>query len=71
MKLSNDVEKYEIEVTKMGQNYSLFLKVYSFVASFPGLPHTIAFSIYLRRHFRDQQSFRESIQVWQRFSGVH
>ena len=28
MKLSNDVEKYEIEVTKMGQNYSLFLTVY-------------------------------------------
>ena len=27
MKLSNDVEKYEIEVTKMGQNYSLFLTV--------------------------------------------
>jgi len=26
MKLSNDVEKYEIEVTKMGQNYSLYLK---------------------------------------------
>jgi len=25
MKLSNDVEKDEIEVTKMGQNYSLFL----------------------------------------------
>jgi len=24
MKLSNDVEKYEIEVTKMGQNYSFF-----------------------------------------------
>ena len=23
MKLSNDVEKYEIEVTKMGQNYCL------------------------------------------------
>jgi len=29
MKLSNDVEKYEIEVTKMGLNYSLFLTVYS------------------------------------------
>jgi len=28
MKLSNDVEKYEIEVTKMGQNYSFFLTVY-------------------------------------------
>jgi len=27
MKLSNGVEKYEIEVTKMGQNYSLFLTV--------------------------------------------
>jgi len=27
MKLSNDVEKYEIEVTKMGQNYSCFLTV--------------------------------------------
>jgi len=27
MKLSNDAEKYEIEVTKMGQNYSLFLTV--------------------------------------------
>ena len=27
MKLSNDVEKYEIEVTKMGQNYSFFLAV--------------------------------------------
>jgi len=26
MKLSNDVEKYEIEVTKMGQNYSFFLQ---------------------------------------------
>jgi len=24
MKVSNDVEKYEIEVTKMGQNYSFF-----------------------------------------------
>ena len=24
MKMSNDVEKYEIEVTKMGQNYSFF-----------------------------------------------
>ena len=29
MKLSNDVEKYEIEVTKMGQNYSFFLTVYT------------------------------------------
>ena len=28
MKLSNDVEKNEIEVTKMGQNYSFFLTVY-------------------------------------------
>ena len=28
MKLSNDVEKYKIEVTKMGQNYSFFLTVY-------------------------------------------
>ena len=27
MKLSNDVEKYEIEVTKMGQSYSFFLTV--------------------------------------------
>ena len=27
MKLSNGVEKYEIEVTKMGQNYSCFLTV--------------------------------------------
>jgi len=27
MKLSNDVEKYEIEVTKMAQNYSFFLTV--------------------------------------------
>ena len=26
MKLSNDVEKYEIEVTKMGENYSFFLQ---------------------------------------------
>ena len=26
MKFSNDVEKYEIEVTKMGQNYSFFLQ---------------------------------------------
>ena len=25
MELSTDVEKYEIEVTKMGQNYSSFL----------------------------------------------
>ena len=30
MKLSNDVEKYEIEVIKMGQNYSLFLTVNAF-----------------------------------------
>jgi len=29
-KLSNDVEKYEIEVTKMGQNYSFFLTVYNY-----------------------------------------
>jgi len=28
MKLSNDVEKYEIVVTKMGQNYPFFLTVY-------------------------------------------
>ena len=28
MKLSNDVEKYEIEVTKMGQKYSFFLTSY-------------------------------------------
>ena len=27
MKLSNGVEKYEIEVTKMGQKYSFFLTV--------------------------------------------
>ena len=27
MKLSNDVEKYEIAVTKMGQNHSFFLTV--------------------------------------------
>jgi len=27
MKLSNGVEKYEIEVTKMPQNYSFFLTV--------------------------------------------
>jgi len=27
MKLSNDMEKYEIEVTKMDQNYSFFLTV--------------------------------------------
>jgi len=27
MKLSNDVEKYEIDVTKTGQNYSFFLTV--------------------------------------------
>ena len=27
MKLSNDVEKYEIEVTKMAQKYSFFLTV--------------------------------------------
>ena len=26
--LSNVVEKYEIEVTKMGQNYSFFLTVF-------------------------------------------
>ena len=31
MKLSNDVEKYEIELTKMGQNYSFFLTVHSLV----------------------------------------
>jgi len=43
----------------------------SYVASFPGLPHIIAFSLYIR-HFRDHQcSFRTSIQVWQRFPGVH
>jgi len=30
MKLSNDVVKYEIEVTKMGQNYSFFLTVLHF-----------------------------------------
>ena len=28
VKLSNDVEKYEIKVTKMGQNYSFFLTVW-------------------------------------------
>ena len=27
MKVSNGVEMYEIEVTKMGQNYSFFLTV--------------------------------------------
>jgi len=27
MKLSNDVEKYEFEMTKLGQNYSFFLRV--------------------------------------------
>jgi len=27
MKFSDDVEKYEIEVTKMGQKYSFFLTV--------------------------------------------
>ena len=32
MKLSNDVEKYEIEVTKMGQNYSLFFTVFAHAA---------------------------------------
>jgi len=34
MKLSNDVEKYEIEVTKMGQNYSFFLTVCMVTAQF-------------------------------------
>ena len=29
MKLSNDVEKYETEVNKMGQNYYFFLTVRS------------------------------------------
>jgi len=33
MKLSNDVEKYEIEVTKMGQNYSLFFTVQGWLSS--------------------------------------
>jgi len=34
MKLSNDVEKYEIEVTKIGQNYSFFfLTVYTIIES--------------------------------------
>ena len=28
MELSNDVEKYEIEVNKMGQNYTFFLTVH-------------------------------------------
>ena len=28
MELSNDVEKYEIEVNKMGQNYPFFLTVH-------------------------------------------
>jgi len=32
MELSNDVEKYEIEVNKMGQNYSFFLTVYLMVS---------------------------------------
>jgi len=27
MELSNDVEKYETEITKMDQNYSFFLTV--------------------------------------------
>jgi len=33
--LSNDVEKYEIEVTKMGQNYSFFLTVYARKTALP------------------------------------
>ena len=38
----------------------------SYVASFPGLPQIIAFSI-LSRHFRDHQRFfRTSIEVWQK-----
>ena len=32
MKLSNDVEKYEIEVTKMSQNYLFFLTVIVFLS---------------------------------------
>jgi len=37
----------------------------SYVASFPGLPHIIAFSIH-SRHFRDHQRFfRTSIEVGQ------
>jgi len=39
---------------------------HSYVASFPGLPHIIAFSVH-SRHFRDQQRFlRISIEVWQK-----
>ena len=36
------------------------------VASFPGLPYIIAFSIH-SQHFRDHQRFfRTSIEVWQK-----
>ena len=38
----------------------------SYVASFPGLPHIIAFCIHLW-HFQDHQRFfRTSIEVWQK-----
>ena len=38
----------------------------SYVASFPGLPHIIAFSIH-SRHFQDHQCFfRTSMEVWQK-----
>ena len=38
----------------------------SYVAFFPGLPHTIDSSIH-SRHFRDQKCFfRASIEVWQK-----
>jgi len=42
MKLSNGVEKYEIEVTKMGQNYSFFLTMHSTVLSWLGYMYLIA-----------------------------
>jgi len=54
MKLSNDVEKYEIEVTKMGQNYSFFLTVCG-VQQWPYLTsqfHTLklTLSVHLQAH---------------------
>jgi len=43
----------------------------SYTASFPDLPHIIAFSLN-SRHFQDQQCFfRVSIKVWKMFPGVH
>ena len=36
MKLSSDVEKYEVEVTKMGQNYSFILTVYGVTLRWQG-----------------------------------